>query len=52
MLAELENSESDYQRVTMDNLHTAAFQGTSLARSPLGTSASLQVIAVSPSALF
>ncbi|CAJ0600546.1 unnamed protein product [Cylicocyclus nassatus] len=42
MLAELEDSESDLQRVTMDNLHTAAFQGTSLAKSPLGTSTSLQ----------
>ncbi|KAK6739749.1 hypothetical protein RB195_008317 [Necator americanus] len=44
LLKELEESESDLQKVTMDNLHTAAFQGTPLSKSPIGTTASLKVI--------
>ncbi|KHJ98621.1 peptidase, M16 family [Oesophagostomum dentatum] len=44
LLADLEESESDLQGVTMDNLHTAAFQGTSLSKSPLGNTTSLKGI--------
>uniref|UniRef100_A0A0N4YY20 Cytochrome b-c1 complex subunit 1, mitochondrial (inferred by orthology to a C. elegans protein) n=1 Tax=Nippostrongylus brasiliensis TaxID=27835 RepID=A0A0N4YY20_NIPBR len=44
LLRELEECEGDFQKVTMDNLHAAAFQGTSMAKSPLGTSESLKAI--------
>ncbi|KAL6728772.1 hypothetical protein Aduo_010509 [Ancylostoma duodenale] len=44
LLRQLEESENDLQKVTMDNLHTAAFQGTPLSKSPLGTTASLKAI--------
>ncbi|KAK5983212.1 hypothetical protein GCK32_017096, partial [Trichostrongylus colubriformis] len=43
LIRELEQSEDDLQGVTMDNLHIAAYQGTSMAKSPLGTSTSLKV---------
>ncbi|KJH48670.1 peptidase, M16 family [Dictyocaulus viviparus] len=44
LLRELEEYEDNFQMVVMDNLHSAAFQGTPMARSPLGTTASLNEI--------
>lgn len=44
LIRELEDSDNNLQQVTMDNLHTAAFQGTSMAKSPMGTSESLKAI--------
>ena len=43
LLAALEEAGDDHFGVVMDNLHGAAFQGTSLARSPLGTTQSIKV---------
>jgi processing peptidase subunit beta len=44
LLRELEESDSHLHTVVMDNLHNAAFQGTGLAKSPLGTTESIQSI--------
>ncbi|XGW18260.1 hypothetical protein V3C99_002689 [Haemonchus contortus] len=44
LLRELEQSEDDLQGMTMDNLHTAAFQGTQMSKSPMGTTTSLKAI--------
>lgn len=43
LLAALEEAEEDHMGVVMDNLHAAAFQGTSLARSPLGNTNGIKV---------
>ncbi|CAB3401620.1 unnamed protein product [Caenorhabditis bovis] len=41
ILKTLDASDDYYQLVLFDNLHAAAFQGTPLAKSPLGTSSSI-----------
>lgn len=43
LLSALEEAEEDHMGVVMDNLHAAAFQGTSLARSPLGNTNGIKV---------
>ncbi|CAI5443921.1 unnamed protein product [Caenorhabditis angaria] len=44
ILRELDASDDYYQAVLFDNLHAAAFQGTPLAKSVLGTTQSVQSI--------
>lgn len=44
LLKTLDEAEDDYALVALDNLHAAAFQGTSLARSPLGTTQGIKSI--------
>ncbi|CAD6197394.1 unnamed protein product [Caenorhabditis auriculariae] len=44
LLEQLDESEQYFQAVLFDNLHASAFQGTPLAKSPLGSTASLKVI--------
>ncbi|KAJ1372883.1 Cytochrome b-c1 complex subunit 1, mitochondrial [Parelaphostrongylus tenuis] len=44
LLNELEEYEDNLPKVTMDNLHKAAFQGTPMAKGPLGTTTSIKEI--------
>lgn len=44
LLSALEEAEEDHMGVVMDNLHAAAFQGTSLARSPLGNTNAIKAM--------
>uniref|UniRef100_A0A158PCC9 Cytochrome b-c1 complex subunit 1, mitochondrial n=1 Tax=Angiostrongylus cantonensis TaxID=6313 RepID=A0A158PCC9_ANGCA len=44
LLAELDEYEDNLKKMTMDNLHKAAFQGTPMAKNPLGTTKSIREI--------
>lgn len=44
LLRKLEESDDDHKAVLFDNLHAAAFQGTPMARSPIGTTSALKNI--------